>query len=397
MMGKLTALDITRAAKAGLLPDGDGLYLQVGAAGGRSWIYRYYLGGKQRYLGLGSAIAVPLKRARELAAQARQLRAEGIDPIERRRHDRMAEKIATAKVTTFAECATQYIAAHEVSWKNRKHAAQWTSTLRTYVFPRLGEVPVHVINTDLIMNVLMAIWATKPETASRVRGRIEIILDWATVRELRQGDNPARWRGHLEHLLPRPSRVRERRHFAALPFAEAPVFMAQLRRRKGISARALEFTILTAARTSEAIGARWDEFDLTPGRAMRTIPSNRMKAGVEHRVPLAPEVVDLLRDLYSRRENEFVFPGARTGRALSNMALLKMLALMGRDDLTTHGFRSSFTDWAHETTDFPDAVIDMALAHKVGDKVQQAYRRGDLFEKRRKLMEAWATYCASAR
>jgi integrase len=396
-MGKLTALDITRATKAGLLPDGDGLYLQVGAAGGRSWIYRYYLGGKQRYLGLGSATAIPLKRARELAAEARQLRAEGIDPIERRRHGRIAEKILAAKLTTFAQCATQYIAAHEVSWKNLKHAAQWTSTLRTYVFPRLGELPVHEITTDLIMNVLMPIWATKPETASRVRGRIEIILDWATVRELRQGDNPARWRGHLEHLLPAPSRVRERRHFAALPYAEVPAFMAELRRRPGISARCLEFTILTSARTSEAIGARFDEFDLSPGRAMRTIPSNRMKAGVEHRVPLAPEAVNLLHDLYSRRESEFVFSGTRTGRPLSNMSLLKMLALMGRDGLTTHGFRSSFTDWAHETTDFPDAVIDMALAHVVSDKVQAAYRRGDLFEKRRKLMEAWASYCASAR
>jgi integrase len=396
-MGKLTALGITQATKAGLHPDGGGLYLQIGAAGGRSWIYRYYLGGKQRYLGLGSATAIPLKRARELAAQARQLRAEGIDPIERRRNDRMAERILTAKVTTFAQCATQYIVAHEPSWRNEKHRQQWVNTLKTYAFPRLGEVPVHAINTDLIMNVLMPIWATKPETASRVRGRLETVLDWATVRELRQGDNPARWRGHLEHLLPAPHKVREPKHFSALPYAEVPAFMAQLRQRQGISARCLEFTIMTSARTSEAIGARWDEFDLAHGRAARTIPSNRMKGNREHRVPLVPEVLTLLGDLYRRRENEFVFPGARTGQPLSNMSLLKTLALMDRGNLTTHGFRSSFTDWAHETTDFPDVVIDMALAHVVSDKVQAAYRRGDLFEKRRKLMEAWAAYCASAR
>jgi integrase len=396
-MGKLNPLTIARATKAGLHPDGDGLYLQIGAAGGRSWIYRYYLDGKQRYLGLGSANAIPLKRARELAAQARQLRAEGIDPIERRRHDRKAEKIAAAKVTTFGQCATQYIIAHEPSWRNEKHRQQWVNTLKTYVYPLLGELPVHEINTDRVMQTLLPIWTTKSETASRVRGRIETVLDWATVRELRQGDNPARWRGHLEHLLPAPYKVREPQHLAAMPYAEVPTFLADLRRRPGISARCLEFTVLTAARTAEAIGARWDEFDLNHGRTMRVIPSNRMKAGAEHRVPLAPDVVSLLRNLQGRRENEFVFPGNRNGQPLSNMALLKMLAIMGRDGLTTHGFRSSFTDWAHETTDFPDIVIDMALAHTVGDKVQAAYRRGDLFEKRRKLMEAWATYCASAR
>jgi integrase len=396
-MGKLTALDIARATKAGRFPDGGGLYLQIGAAGGRSWIYRYYLGGKERYLGLGSATAIPLKRARELAAQARQLRAEGIDPIDQRRHDRMAEKILTAKVTTFSQCATQYVVAHEPSWRNEKHRQQWVNTLRTYAQPVLGELPVQAINTDLIMKVLLPIWTTKPETASRVRGRIETILDWATVRELRQGDNPARWRGHLEHLLPAPSKVREPQHFAALPYAEVPAFMAALRGRPGISARCLEFAVLTAARTSEAIGARWDEFDLSHGRAARVIPSNRMKSAAEHRVPLAPEVVSLLLDLQSRRENEFVFPGHRNGQTLSNMALLKMLALMDHGSLTTHGFRSSFTDWAHETTDFPDAVIDMALAHKVSDKVQAAYRRGDLFQKRRRLMQEWATFCASAR
>jgi integrase len=392
-MGKLTTLDVARVTKPGMLGDGDGLYLQVGPGGARSWVYRFMLAGKERYLGLGSANAIPLKRARELAAEARQLRAEGIDPIERRRSERLAVKIASAKVTTFAQAATQYIAAHEVSWKNQKHAAQWTSTLKLYVYPLFGDLPVQEINTGLIMQVLVPIWTSKPETASRVRGRIETILDWATVRQLRQGDNPARWRGHIEHLLPAKAKLREPRHFTAMPYSEVPAFMVDLRGRQRVSARCLEFTILTAARTSEAIGARWDEFNLHPGRAVRMIPSNRMKAGVEHRVPLAPRVVELLRELEDRRESEFVFAGMRRGQPISNMSMLKQIAVMGQQ-VTTHGFRSAFTDWAHETTDFPAIVIDMALAHVVSDKVQAAYRRGDLFDKRRKLMEAWADYCA---
>jgi integrase len=393
-MGKLTALDVTRAKTPGMYGDGLGLYLQVGSGGARSWIYRFSLNGSERYLGLGSANAIPLKRARELAAEARQLRAEGVDPIDRRRSDRVAERIANAKTTTFAQCSTQYLMAHEASWRNPKHRQQWRNTLATYVLPTLGHLPVQAVDTDLVLKVLEPIWSKKPETASRVRGRIESVLDWATARELRQGENPARWRGHLEHLLASKSKIGPAEHHPALPYDEIGTFMADLRKRQSISARCLEFTVLTAARTSETIGARWDEFDLEAG--IRTIPGARMKGGLEHRVPLAPRVVSLLRELYKHRASEYVFTGIKIGQPLSNMTMLKMLALMGRGDLTVHGFRSTFTDWAHEQTSFPGIVIDMALAHKVSDKVEAAYRRGDLFDKRRKLMEAWADFCSSA-
>jgi hypothetical protein len=287
-MGKLTALDVTRAKHPGMYGDGLGLYLQVGPGGARSWIYRFSLNGSERYLGLGSASAIPLKRARELAARARQLRAEGINPIERRRSDRLAERVANARTTTFAQCSEQYLIAHETGWRNPKHRQQWRNTLATYVYPVIGALPVQATNTDLVLRVLQPIWEEKPETASRIRGRIESILDWATARELRQGENPARWRGHIEHLLPAKSKVAKAEHYPALPYDEIVGFMEDLRKRQSISARCLEFTILTAARTSEAIGARWDEVDLDNG--IRTIPGAHMKGGLEHRVPRGSSV-----------------------------------------------------------------------------------------------------------
>ena len=394
-MGKLTALHVARAKKRGMYGDGLGLYLQVGLGGARSWIYRFSLNGSEHYLGLGSVNAIPLKRARELAAEARQLRAEGIDPIKRRRDDRLAERIANAKTTTFAQCSAQYLAAHETEWRNPKHRQQWRNTLAAYVMPTLGLMPVQAIDTDLVLKVVEPIWKEKPETASRVRGRIESILDWATARELRQGENPARWRGHLEHLLPAKTKIGAVEHYPALPYDEIGAFMANLRRRPSISARCLEFTILTAARTSEAISAHWDELDLDAG--IRTIPGARMKGSLEHKVPLAPRVVRLLRELHKHRAGEYVFSGTKLGQPLSNQTMLKLLGLMDRGDLTVHGFRSTFTDWAHEQTSFPGIVIDMALAHKISDKVEAAYRRGDLFDKRRKLMEAWADFCGGVR
>jgi integrase len=392
-MGNLTALHVTRAGP-GMHADGHGLYLQVGTGGARSWIYRFTLNGSERYLGLGSAHAVPLKRARELAAEARQLRAEGVDPVERRRSDRLAARIANTKGTTFAQCCAQYLIAHETGWRNAKHRQQWRNTLATYVLPLLGPLPVQSIDRALVLRVLEPIWNEKPETASRVRGRIEAIIDWATARELRQGDNPARWRGHLEHLLPAKSKIGKAEHHAALPYAEIGAFMAPLRKRSSTTARCLEFTILTAARTSEAIGATWGEVDLQA--AVWTIPAARMKGGIEHRVPLAPRAVEILREMQERRVSEHVFSGMRAGAPLSNMSMLKLLGLMGRGDVTTHGFRSCFTDWAHEQTSFPGVVIDMALAHKISDKVRAAYQRGDLFNKRRQLMEAWADFCMAA-
>jgi integrase len=391
-VGKLTALAVARAAEAGMHSDGDGLYLQVGAGGAKSWIYRFTLKGRERYLGLGSASAIPLKRARELAADARQLRAQGVDPLEKRRNDRAAERVASAKTITFDKCADAYITAHEASWRNAKHRQQWRATLRDYVSPVFGHLPVAEVDTDLVMRAIEPLWRTKTETASRTRQRIEAVLDWATVRQYRQGPNPAAWRGHLSNLLPAKAKMQPVKHHPALAYGEISAFVAQLRKKQSTSARCLELTILTGARTSEIINARWSEFgDLAAG--VWTIPASRMKMGVEHRVPLAPRAVEILRELYERRSGEFVFGNVATGRPISNMTMLKALAMMGGGNLTVHGFRSTFTDWAHETTDFPDIVIDMALAHKVDDKVRAAYRRGDLFEKRRKLMESWSNYC----
>jgi integrase len=294
---------------------------------------------------------------------------------------------------TFRQCAEAYIAAHEMAWKNPKHAAQWPSTLGAYVYPVFGDLPVQAIDVGLVMKVIERIWIEKPETASRVRGRIESVLDWATARGYRRGENPARWRGHLENLLPKKSKVRRVEHHAALPYSELPEFMVELRRQEGVAARALEFAILTVARTSEALGATWSEIDLE--RHLWVIPAERMKSGREHRVPLSEPAVAILAAMKEVREGGYVFPGGRARRPLSNMAFLMRLRRMGRDDLTGHGFRSSFSDWCAERTNFASEVREMALAHTVSDKVEAAYRRGDLFRKRRQVMDAWARYATT--
>ena len=285
------------------------------------------------------------------------------------------------------------MATHRVAWKNDKHAAQWTSTLETYAYPLLGELSIQAVDTTLVMKVIEPIWAKKPETANRVRGRIETILDWATVRGYRQGENPARWRGHLDKLLPSRSKVRKTKHHSALPYAELPAFLTSLREQEGIAARALEFTILTAGRTGEVIGARRSEFNMR--EKLWAVPAIRMKAGKEHRVPLPDRALDVI-STETLRDDDFVFPGGRSGQPLSNMAMLKLLQRMGRDDLTVHGFRSTFRDWAAERTNFPNDVVEMALAHAIESKTEAAYRRGDLFNKRRRLMEAWAEYIGRA-
>jgi integrase len=299
---------------------------------------------------------------------------------------------------TFRQCAAAYIKAQEVGWRNSKHAAQWTATLTTYAYPIIGDLSVQTIDTGLVMQAIEPIWTTKPETASRVRGRIESILDWATVSEYRTGDNPARWRGHLEHKLSAPSKAKRAvrqsngrgEHHAALPYTVVAAFLVELRRQEGVAARALEFAILTACRTGEVIGARWDEID----NRLWTIPGDRMKAGKEHRVPLSDAALAILEAMKEQRTGDYVFPGGAAGRPLSNMALLMTLRRMKRDDLTAHGFRSTFSDWCAERTAYPAEVREMALAHAVGDKVEAAYRRGDLFEKRRKVMDDWAKFCA---
>lgn len=393
-IGKLTALAITQAKRRGYYGDGGGLFLQVSASGAKSWVFRFKESGRLREMGLGPTHTVSLAEARQKALECRKARLDGRDPIEARKQERMQTKFDVAKTITFAACAERYIASHKAGWRNSKHAAQWPATLATYVYPVFGSLPVQAVDVGLVMKAIEPIWVQKPETAGRVRGRIENVLDWATARGYRQGENPARWRGHLENLLPKKAKVRRVEHHAALPYAEIAAFIAELRRQEGVAARALEFAILTAARTGEVIGAKWDEIDL--GERLWTVPAERMKAGKEHRVPLSDAALAILEDLRKVQRDNFVFPGGKVGRPISNMAMLMLLRRMGRGDLTAHGFRSSFRDWAAERTTFPTAVAEMALAHTVSDKVEAAYRRGDLFQKRRQLSDAWAKYCAAA-
>jgi integrase len=376
--------------------DGGGLYLQVTqSADGtlrRSWLYRYVLHGRERQMGLGSLIDTPLAEAREKAAGARKQRGQGEDPIDAKHAQRAVAALARAKAMSFDQCRDAYIDAHRAGWRNAKHAAQWISTLDTYVTPVFGRLPVAAVDTALVMKALQPIWAAKTETASRVRGRIEAILDWAKARDYRGGENPARWRGHLDNLLPARSKVRRVVHHAALPFTEMGAFMAQLREQSTTAARALEFTILTAARTGEVLGARWDEIDLDA--AVWTVPPDRMKGAREHRVPLSAAALAVIERMQACRENDYIFPGDRRDRLFG--AAMDMLLRRTGQEVTVHGFRSSFRDWAAEHTNFSREVAEAALAHTVGDKVEAAYRRGDLFDKRRRLMTAWADFCQKA-
>ncbi len=389
----LTARQVQTQKVPGLFADGGGLYLQVAPTGAKTWIFRFQLAGRRRDMGLGSAGVYSLAEARQKAVDARRLVAEAIDPIEHRAGQAAAGALAAVKAMTFRACADQYISSHRAGWRNPKHAAQWPATLSTYVYPSFGALPVQAVDVGLVMMAVEPIWATKPETAGRVRGRIESILDWATARGYRQGENPARWRGHLENLLPARSKVRRVEHHAALPYPEIGAFVIELRQQEGVAARALEFAILTAARTGEVIGARWDEINIAA--RLWTIPAERMKAAKEHRVPLSDAALAIVHAMAAIRTGDHVFPGGRAGRPISNMAMLMLLRRMGRGDLTAHGFRSSFRDWAAERTGFPAEVAEMALAHAVADKVEAAYRRGDLFEKRRQLAEAWAKFCGA--
>jgi integrase len=374
----------------GLYADGGGLYLRVTPTEARMWLYRFQMHGRRRDMGLGPTDLYSLAEARQKALEARKLVAEGVDPIEARQAKRSAAAVDAAKGMTFRACAEAYINAHRSGWRNPKHAAQWPATLDAYAYPHFGSLPVQAVDVGLVLKAVEPIWTEKPETASRVRGRIESVLDWATARGNRQGENPARWRSHLENLLPPRSKVRRVEHHAALPYAEIAAFVADLRQQEGIGARALEFAILTAARTGEVIGARWDEINLA--ERLWTVPAERMKAGKEHRAPLSDAALAIVEKMAAIRQGDHVFPGGKAERPISNMAMLMSLRRMGRGDLTAHGFRSTFRDWAAEATNFPAEVAEMALAHTVGDKLEAAYRRGDLFEKRREIMAAWANF-----
>lgn len=384
---RLTDLKVKALKDEGLHPDGDGLYLRVTETGTKSWVFRFKFGGKLRGMGLGKYPNVPLSAARELAAKNYVLVKSGVDPIAQRKQ---LEAPAAKHIVTFAEAAERYIAAHQKSWRNPKHRQQWANTLAEYAGPVIGAKDVAEVNTDDILRILEPIWTEKAETATRVRGRMENVLDWAKVRELRSGENPARWRGHLSHLLPARNKAKTVRHHPALPWREIPEFMAKLRANACLSARALEFTILTVARTGESIDAQWPEVDIR--ERVWTVPKERMKAGREHRVPLTDAAANILAELPHRVGNPHLFPGGQF-RPLSKWAMLELVRGM-RPGLTVHGFRSTFRDWAAEMTAFPRELAEATLAHITGSATERAYQRGDLFEKRRKLMQAWAEFCA---
>jgi integrase len=380
-INRLNARAVVTLTENGRHADGGGLYLSISPNGGRRWVFLYRWHGKPTEIGFGSARDVTLARARELARGARGRLAEGINPKEARK---------SVEGATFGECADRLIAAMRPSWRNSKHAAQWETTLREYAAP-LRRLPATTITTDDVLSVLKPLWNEKPETASRLRGRIERVLDAAKAQGLRTGENPARWRGHLDQLLPKRQRL-TREHHAAMSYGDVPAFICALQSRQATAALALEFTILTAARRGEVLGARWHEFDLA--HAVWTVPAHRMKAGREHRVPLSRRAVAIVKALRQADGSEFVFVGHKPGKPLSGMTLGKVIRRMKIEDVTVHGFRSAFRDWAAESTNFPNEVCEAALAHVIGNKAEAAYRRGDLFEKRRKLMEAWAAYCA---
>jgi integrase len=393
MGGKLTTADVEQAS-TGMHFDGDGLYLQVSGPDSKSWIYRYTLHGKARWHGLGSARDVSLATARKKRDKARVQVREGLDLVAERKRAKAAEKLTNE--VTFRQAAESYIRAQQngdAAWSNEKHTSQWSNTLKTYVFPIIGDLPVQAIERADIIRVLDPIWTTKAETARRVRGRIETILDWTIARGDRtEGENPAS-RGPLLKGLPK--QAKSKGHHAALPYAEIGAFMRELQSREGIAALALEFAILTAVRTGEVLGAKWSEID-TDTRVW-TIPGPRMKGRREHRVPLsAPALAVLERAREAGQGSEHIFPNIGRGRPLSNMAMLKTLERLGRPELTAHGFRSTFRDWAAERTNFPGEVAEAALAHVIDDKTVAAYRRGDLFEKRQRLMNSWAEFCAKA-
>jgi integrase len=405
---RLTVKEIQRKTTPGLHGDGGGLWLQITKTGVKSWLFRFMVKGKAYGMGLGPLHSVTLAEARHKAANARRLLVEGVNPLEERRRLHAQDAATRARTMSFAACSAQYIAAHRAAWKNAKHAEQWSSTLQTYVHPVIGKLPVGDIDTALIVKVLTqrdpkgnSFWEVKTETASRVRGRIEAILGWATTSGFRSGDNPARWKGNLENLLANISKRSRVKNHPSLPWQQVDAFMSSLDKREGIAARAVEFTILTACRSNEVRGARWSEIDLDA--KIWTIPSSRMKAGREHEVPLSDEAIALLKRLHA--SSELVFPGIQN-QVLSDMSLTQVIRRMVRDGqvwtdrdgrtVTVHGFRSTFRMWAAEATNYPREVAEHALAHQLPDAVERAYQRGTQFAKRIELMRDWGSLCKRA-
>ena len=393
-MAKLTErlkdLVVKRTTEPGWYPDGNGLYLQVSKTSSKSWVYRYKRKGKERRRGLGPYPTVGLLDARDEAANCRALLKQGIDPIDHNRDMEAAKHLSELKGLTFRECAEAYIESRKAEWKNEKHHYQWNQSLETYAFPTIGELSVQDIDLGFILNVLEPIWNTKTETASRVRQRIETILDWAKVRQYREGENPARWRGHLDKLLPSPKKIQKVVHLPAMDYRDVPTFYQLLRQGRSVSKLALAFLIQTATRSKEAREAQWGEIDLKD--KVWVVPGDRTKAGREQRIPLTDEALSILEDIKDFKHDNFVFPSTRRGKGIRDTSVRKQLQNK-HPGLTVHGFRSSFRDWCAEMTNYPRELAEKALGHVLQDKVEAAYQRGDLFEKRRKLMDSWADYC----
>lgn len=396
-----TAMNLTAKRVARLLKekpgrhhDGHGLHLQITSPTNASWLLRYQRHGREHWLGLGPVHTVSLADARVRAKAARLQLLDNIDPLEAKHAAKAAAKIAAARKLTFREAAEQYHKQNLSSWRSVQHAQQWLVSLQTYAYPAIGYMDVATIYTPDVLRVVEPIWHDKTVTADRVRNRIESVIDWAVVRGHRPpGTNPAAWKNHLDQVLPAVKKVAKVQHHPALAYAEVPAFMQALRLQEGVAAKALEFTVLTAARSGEVLGAKWDEIDLT--NKVWTVPASRMKREREHRVPLAPAAIKLLRNGAREDGNAHVFIGAKAGAGLSGMAFFRLLKRMGRGDITTHGMRAAFSTWASEQTAHASATIEVSLAHSVGNETEKAYKRGDMIAKRKQLMEAWAKFCAS--
>jgi integrase len=388
-LNRLSTLKVARAKQPGMYADGGSLYLRVADGGSKQWVFRYSANGRLRDMHLGPVHTLTLAEARERATDARKLRLDGIDPLTHKRARAAALRAADAGAMTFKQCAEGFIKDNEREWTSAVHRDQWQQSLRAYVYPVLGSLPVFAIDTPLVLRVIKPLWERAPVTASRVRGRIENVLGWATVHHYRSGSNPAVWKGLLEHALPSPASGGVEHH-AALPYESVGAFMATLRRQDSVAARCIEFITLTAARSGEVLNATWDEVD----GSMWIVPASRMKGGREDRVPLSGAGHAVLKGMRAIRDSDYIFPGRFQGRPVGHAVVRRLAKQAAGADITVHGLRSTFRDWAAECTSFPREVAEIALAHTVGTDVERAYQRSDLFEKRRRLMDAWAEFCA---